>query len=223
MVGYQLVPVQKGFSAFTPTFKGIGNDLDLTTIEVCNANGEIISDMAEEITIQLMDEGGYYRDTYGYWPDFGGWEVDMEPIEPGTVTFKPGYAVCVNNTWEGDGVIYLKVSGEVDLVNKNEIRRGFSFWGNSTPVAVDLTEIDVVDKDGVIIADMAEEITLQVFDEGGYYRDTYAYWPDFGGWEVDMEALNKGDVIIQPGESFCVNNTWESSASVWLKLPCPVK
>ena len=231
IVGYQLIPVQEGISILTPTFKGVGKNFDLTDIRICDENGNILEDVYSQIFIQKLDEGGYYLGTYSFdhesYPTYG-WVNDEtgEEVQPGDYTFKVGEAVCINNTAYGS-VVYLRVSGEVDLVNKNEINEGILIWGNSTPVTIDLTDVLMVDESGTILEDVYSMIFIQKLDEGGYYLGTYSFdhesYPTYG-WVNDEtgEEVQPGEYTLIPGEAVCVNNTGYG-AKVWFKLPCPVK
>ena len=105
IVGYQLIPVPTGYTLFTPTFEGVGGaTIDLTSIAVCDEDGNEL-DLYNDVNIQKMDDLGGYLDAYGYSPTFGGWNVDFTPIEEGDVTLQPGEAVCVSND-SGDTVYF---------------------------------------------------------------------------------------------------------------------
>ena len=162
-VGYQLIPVPSGYSLFTPTFKDVAQtSIDLTTIVLCDADGQEL-DNYNEVGIQKMDDTGAYLDTYSYATGFG-WNVDYESIAAGDVVFSLGEAVCVNND-SGD-TVYLRVAGEVDMVNQNAIGTGYVLWGNSTPVAIDMTAVGIVDENGDEL-DTYNEIGLQKMDDTG--------------------------------------------------------
>lgn len=217
-VGYQLIAVPTGYNLFTPTFEGVSGSLDLTSIEICDADGNVNSALYNDVGIQKMDSAGAYLDIYGYSPDFGGWNVDFTAIEAGTVTFSIGETMCVAND-SGD-TVYFRVSGQVDLVNKNEVGTGYVLWGNSTPVAVDLTDVSIVDAEGNVMTSLYNDVGIQKMDTEGSYLDIYGYSPDFGGWNVDFTAIEAGTVTLQPGEAVCVAN--DSGDTVYFKLPSPV-
>ena len=223
--------MQEGFSILTPTFKGIAKDFDLTDIQICDENGNILEDVYSQITIQKLDEGGYYLDSYSFdhesYPTYG-WVNDVtgDEVNPSDYTFKVGEAISINNTSYGS-VVYFKVSGEVDLVNKNEINEGFVIWGNSTPVTIDLTDIRMVDESGAVLEDVYSQITIQKLDEGGYYLDSYSFdhesYPTYG-WVNDVtgDEVEPDDYKLAPGEAVSVNNTSYGS-KVWFTIPHPVK
>ena len=217
VVGYQYIEIPAGYNLFTPTFNGVATELDVTTIAVCDADGNEL-DLFNDVTMQKMDDTGAYLDGIAYSPTFGGWNIDFAAVDPETFTFKPGETVCIGN--ESGGKVYLRVSGQVDLVNLNKITSGYVLWGNGTPVPVDFTQIQVVDADGVEL-DLFNDVTFQKMDDTGAYLDGIAYSPTFGGWNVDFTAIEEGDFVLQPGEAGCVGN--ESGAEVYFKLPSPIK
>lgn len=218
VVGYQLIKVPTGYTLFTPTFDGIATDLDLTSIAVCDSTGAVNGNIYNTINIQKMDTLGAYLDAYSYCPDVGGWNVDYTAIEAGDVTFKVGETMCVANDTGDD--VYFRVSGKVDLVNKNEVGEGFVLWGNSTPVKIDLTQVTIVDANGNEMTDIYNTVNIQKMDELGAYLDAYSYCPDVGGWNVDYTPISEGDVTLEPGEAVCVAN--DSGATIYFKLPRPI-
>lgn len=165
-----------------------------------------------------MDASGAYFDLYGFCPDVGGWNLDFTSIETGDITFKNGETVCVANDYGED--VYFRVSGQVDLINKNKVGTGFVLWGNSTPVSIDLTEVSIVDADGNELA-LYNEVGVQKMNSEGAYFDLYGFCPDVGGWNLDFTAIEVGDFTLEPGEAVCVANDY--GEDVYFKLPSPVK
>ena len=221
IVGYQLIPVQEGYVLFTPTFKGVDGNLDLTSIEICDSEGNILDDVYSMVGVQKMDETGAYLDVYSYdYDTYKGWEGSGSAVEKGDVSFTVGETICVANEY-GD-TVYFRISGEVDLVNKNEIGEGYVLWGNSTPVAVDLTDIQIVDIEGNVLDDIYSMVGVQKMDETGAYLDVYSYdYDTYRGWEFGGDAIEEGDFVLQPGEAVCVAN--EYGDTVYFKLPSPVQ
>lgn len=159
------------------------------------------------------------------WLAEDGWQDDNsgESIKPGDVTFTVGNAFLVGNNY-GAGLCF-RVSGEVDLINKNIIPdQPFALIGNSTPVAFDLTEVTVTTLDG----ELAEfyGAVLQTMDENNAFDgetcSAYA-WLAEDGWQNDItgEAVMPGDVTVNPGDAFLVGNN--AGAPLVFNLPCPVK
>ena len=217
-MGYQLIKVPTGYTLFTPTFDGVNGELDLTSIAICDADGAVDTGLYNEVQVQKMDTAGAYLDAYGYCPDVDGWNVGFSAIAAGDVTFKVGETICVANDSGKD--VYFRVSGKVDLVNKNEVGEGFVLWGNSTPVKIDLTQVQIVDENGDEMS-LYNEVQIQKMDDLGAYLDAYGYCPDVGGWNMGFTAIEEGDVSLEPGEAVCVGN--DCGQTVYFKLPCPVK
>lgn len=217
VVGYQLIKVPTGYTLFTPTFDGIATDLDLTSIAVCDSTGAV-NESYNEVNIQKMDSLGAYLDVYSYCSEVGGWNVDYSPIAAGEVTFKVGESICVANDTGDD--VYFRVSGKVDLVNKNEVGEGYVLWGNSTPVAIDITQVTIVDENGNERTDLYNDVNIQKMDTVGAYLDVYGYCPEVGGWNVDYSPIAEGEFTLEPGESVCVAN--DSGSTIYFKLPRPI-
>ena len=228
MVGYQLIAVPSGFSLFVPTFKGVGGNLDLSTIDICTADGAIDTEIYGAVTIQMMDDGGsYLPGLYAYdkdsYPD-NGWEnPSHQEITIGERTFRAGEAFCVNNGY-GE-TVYIRISGEVDLINKNEVGDGYVLWGNATPVPLDIAKLNILDASGEINTEIYGAVTIQLMDEGGsYIPGLYAYdkdsYPD-NGWEnPSHEEVAIGELVLQPGQAVCINNGY--GETVWMNPPCPI-
>ena len=212
--------MQEGYVLFTPTFTGIGGELDLASIEICDSEGNILDDVYSMVGVQKMDDEGAYLDIYGYdYDSYAGWECGGTPVENGIVTFSVGESLCVNNV-HGD-TVYFRISGQVDLVNKNEVGEGYVLWGNSTPVAVDLTDIQIVDVEGNILDDIYSMVGIQKMDDEGAYLDIYGFdYDSYSGWECGGAAVEEGDFVLQPGEAVCVNNVYGDT--VYFKLPSPL-
>ena len=225
VVGYQMIKVPNvEFALFTPTFKAVGGDLDLTDIKIVDADGNDLETIGS-VVLQVLDEttGGFTSDQYTHsYGLYEGWAKNDEPIAFGDVKIPMGKSFSVANGL-GDE-LYFRVSGEVDLVCKNEISyNAFSLWGNSTPVAIDLTSIDVVDADGEPVETIGGLI-LQLLDEstGGVTADNYSHsYGLYEGWALNDEPLAPETFFVQPGQSFFVSNGYGDT--LYLKLPCPVK
>ncbi|MBP5284739.1 MAG: hypothetical protein ILO34_01360 [Kiritimatiellae bacterium] len=215
-----MIPVQEGYVLFTPTFTGISGNLDLASIEICDSEGNILDDVYSNVGIQKMDADGAYLEVYGYdYDTYRGWECGGSAVETGDVTFSVGESLSVNNDY-GD-TVYFRISGQVDLVNKNEVGEGYVLWGNSTPVAVDLTDIQVVDVEGNVLDDVYSNVGIQKMDDEGAYLEVYGFdYDTYGGWECGSVEVEAGDFVLQPGEAVCVANDYGDT--VYFKLPSPL-
>ena len=76
---------------------------------------------------------------------------------------------------------------------------------------LDLTEIEICDSTGTVLADMSNELTIQKMNDEGTYLTMYGYSPEDGGWNIDYEPIEFGDVDFEVGESICVYNDWGST------------
>ena len=213
--------MQEGYVLFTPTFTGIGGELDLASIEICDSEGNILDDVYSNVGIQKMDADGAYLEVYGYdYDTYRGWECGSVGVTSGEVTFSVGESMCVANDY-GD-TVYFRISGQVDLVNKNEVGEGYVLWGNSTPVAVDLTDIQIVDAEGNVLDDVYSNVGIQKMDDEGAYLEVYGFdYDTYDGWECGSVKVEAGDFVLQPGEAVCVANDYGDT--VYFKLPSPIQ
>ena len=72
---------------------------------------------------------------------------------------------------------------------------------------LDLTDITFVDADGEEY-EPGNAITLQILNPSGSYGTTYQYSKLFNsGWNVqDGDDIEPGQVLLEPGQAFCVAN-----------------
>jgi hypothetical protein len=223
IVGYQDVPIaNQQFSLFAPTFKGVGGALDLQNVKVVNADGTPADYFA--VVLQTMDENNAFDGetcaTYT-WDGTGWLDAEFSPIEAGNKLIKTGDAFLVGNNI-GEGLSF-QVSGEVDLVNKNLISDAqFSLCGNSTPVSFDLTDVQIINKDGTPADYFA--VVLQTMDENNAFDGetcaTYT-WDGTGWLNSEFAPIEKGAVNVQPGNAFLVGNNM--GVELFFKVPSPIK
>ena len=110
VVGYQYIEIPAGYNLFTPTFNGVVDELDVTTIAVCDADGNEL-DLFNDVTMQKMDDTGAYLDSIAYSPTFGGWNVDFTAIAEGDFVLQPGEAGCVGH--ESGAEVYFKLPSPI--------------------------------------------------------------------------------------------------------------
>ena len=141
VVGYQLVEIPSSpFTLFTPTLKGVSRQLDITDLEIVDEFGDPFETIGS-VAFEIMDgeTGGFtgqvYSHSYGLYENTH-WALNDEEIEKGVTPITEGVAFSISN---GMGEkLYIRVSGEVDLICKNQISDDpFSLWGNATPVGID--------------------------------------------------------------------------------------
>ena len=156
--------------------------------------------------------------TYAYYNvpgELTGWLDSFdEPIEEGVVMIEPGeglWTSAPNSSWG------IQTSGEVMTSGiQVTLREGFKMVVNTTPVAVDITKIDVDGYDEATEAD----VKMQVLDNFGRGGMTYAYYDvpgELTGWLDSFdEPVEEGVVMIQPGEGM-----WTSAPSATYSVTLP--
>ena len=184
---------------------------------------EYESPSVEEFHARMDENNTFDGETCAtYTWDGTGWvDAEFNPIDAGEKMIVTGDAFLVGNNM-GEGLSF-QVSGEVDLINKNLISAAqFSLCGNSTPVEFDLTDVQIINKDGTLADFFA--VVLQTMDENNTFDgETCAtYTWDGTGW-VDSEfaPIEKGAVNVQPGNAFLVGNNM--GTELYFKVPSPIK
>ena len=222
IVGYQNVDLANGFSLFTATFKGIGDEttFDLTDMVPKTPAGADITGNGK-VQIYLLDTAGNYGTAYMWYGSLGGWSTDgSSKVLSGTVTIGDGVGVAVYNQLKvlaTTGVestartavstnAVFQVSGAVELTPANAAVSGFSLNGNNTPVAIDLTDITPVTPNGVTITGNGK-VQIYLLDTAGNYGTAYMWYGTLGGWSTDgTTVISEGDVTLKPGQGFAVYN-----------------
>ncbi len=204
-MGYQKVTLIPGFNFVAPQFTAVGGGpIDLQSIKLDIAD----DDASGADNIQILDEGGAAISQYFWMPKDAtgaaksGW-VD-ENFELVDETLDNGLSVLVDSTDD----LSVTISGEVST-NTTEVVAvaGFNFVGNSTPVAINIQDIqiDVADDD----ATGADNI--QILDDGGAATAQYFWMPKDAtgaaktGW-VD-ENFELVDVELDPGQGVLLDAT----------------
>ena len=199
IVGYQKVELQPGFNFVAPQFT-----VDLQSIRLDVAD----EDATGADSISIMDEGGNPLATYFWSPaewfggDKSGW-VDGDTGTLAETSLDNGLSVLLDSA----DTATVTVSGEVSSTDSMVISQaGFNFVGNSTPVTIDIQDIqiDISDED----ATGADSISI--LDEGGNPLATYFWSPAewFGGeksgW-VDGDTGSLAEVDLAPGQGVLVD------------------
>ncbi len=226
-MGYQNVTLIAGWSAFTPTFKNVGDEkFYLSQITPLKADGSAYTakQCMGTIYVQCIADSGEYGTSYKYYSTLGGWSGDSGKTLIGDtdVPLNVGEGFVINNLTKN--VAMLRVSGEVDLACKNFLKTGWSICGNSTPVNLDLTKITPLKEDGspFTAKQCMGTIYIQCLSDGGEYGTSYKYYSTLGGWSGDSgkTKIADTDVPLPAGCAFAINNLTKSSA--YLQLPSPV-
>ena len=197
-MGYQKVTLQPGFNFVAPQFTAVGGGaIDLQSIKLDVAD----EDASGADNIQVLDEGGATLGMYFWNPAdwFGGeksgWVDDMGQLAD--VELQNGLSVLLDSSDQGT----VTISGEVATQNAIvESVAGFNFVGNSSPVAINIQDIQL----GVNDDDATGNDNIQILDDGGATIAMYFWNPAdwFGGeksgWVDDMGQL--ADVELAPGQ-----------------------
>ena len=262
IVGYQHVYLPKGWSFRTATFKNVGlESIDLTDIKPMRVNKGAIIDFDQSIAgkcagaifVCFIDAAtGNYGTAYKYYSTLGkdgnvnGWmyedeNKEMKRVVKGEVPITNGQGMIVNSSKNNNAAAF-RFSGEVDLVNRTYIPKGWSFEGNSTPVDFDLVDMKpmrinkgaVVDFDQSTLGKCAGAIYIRKIDAtSGNYQTTYKYYSTLGedgkvnGWMYEdenkvMKRVVRGEVTIAAGEGFIVNSS-KNTGTALMQLPSPIK
>ncbi len=244
IVGYQTLTIPQGYSMYCVTFKGVGNTAyDCTNIKLLNSAGKEMNDdnsaspsqrSRNKVIFQKLDlTTGNVTDTiFKYNSQNGkGWCAGSTKLNEGDLTFANGEGFYINNT-QGEAVQF-QYSGQVDLAPVSmALEPGFSIVGNMTPVAVDLSQVKLLNAQGLEMNDdnsatpsrrSRNKVIFQLLDSSsGNVQDTiYKFNSQNGkGWCEGSTQLTTGQMILQPGQSFYLNNT--QGDTVYLQFPTVV-
>jgi len=207
VVGYASTGLRSGFKAGGAQFAAIaGETIDLTDIKVVGYDaGE---GTEGDVRVQMLDAYGKSDMTYFYYDvpgDFTAWlDGNDDEVEVGDVTLAAGEGLWVKAP---DASYSLQTAGAVPTTGISvSLRNGFKLVVNSTPVAVDLTDIDVA---GYNAEDGTEgDVRAQMLDAYGKSDMTYFYYDvpgDFTAWlDGNDDEVEVGDVTVAPGEGLWV-------------------
>ena len=160
-----------------------------------------------EVNAQILDAYGKAGMTYYYYDvpgELTGWlDGNDDPVEVGTVSLAPGEGLWIN----APSTAYsIQTAGQVPTTGISvALRSGFKLVVNSTPVDVDLTDIDVMG-----YAESTEgEVNAQILDAYGKAGMTYYYYDvpgELTGWlDGNDDAVEADAVVVAPGEALWVN------------------
>ena len=235
----------------TPTFKTVAAEsFDLTDITPMRDVSGVPTAFANTLPtsmcngaisiVKISSEGNYISAYYYFCTKAkNGWYAGTSsttPVEKGTVSFLKGEAMLINNTLSsGKANAFFAVSGEVDFDCNNVIPAKYSLYGNSTPVAIDLSKVvlyRIVNGEKTAFASTLPTtmcngaISVVKISADGNYGSAYYYFctKAKNGWHAGTSsttAIAEGDFTLEPGESVLVNNTY-SGGAVIMELPTPV-
>ena len=219
VVGYASGAARSGFKVMGAQFKAVNGDgIDLNTIVVTGYNKE--EGTEAEVKVQLLDERGRGGMTYSFYDVPGelyGWlDGNDEPVEDGTVVLLPAEGLWVSAPNDTFG---LQTAGQVETEGYGiTLRQGFKMVVNTTPVAIDLNNIEVKGYD--LESGTEAEVKVQTLDYRGRGGMTYSFYDVPGelfGWlDGNDEPVEEGAMMIQPGEGL-----WVSAPSTSFQLELP--
>lgn len=241
IVGYQTLTVPQGYSMYCVTFKGVGDvAYDCTNIKVLNSAGKEMNDdntttpsqrSRNKVIFQKLnlETGSLDATNYKYNSQGGkGWCAGSTKLNEGDLTFANGEGIYINNTQGAP--VQFQYSGQVDLTPVSmALAPGYSLVGNMCPVAVDLSNVKVLNSEGLEMNDdnsvspsrrSRNKIIVQLLDStsGSLEATNYKYNSQGGkGWCEGSTKLTEGQMMLQPGQSFYLNNT--QGATVYLQFP----
>ena len=219
IVGYQKVTLQPGFNFVAPQFTAVGGGaIDLQSIRLDVAD----EDVSGGDSIGILDAGGSPIATYSWFPaewtasgEKSGW-IDGETGDLAEVTLGNGLSILLD---AATGTESVTISGEVSPVDSVVVsQQGFNFVGNSTPVSIDLQDIqiDVADED------VTGGDSIGILDEGGSPIATYSWFPaewtasgEKSGW-IDSETGDLAEVTLAPGQGVLLD---ASSDNITISIP----
>lgn len=242
-----MVDVNNGWSFRTVVFKDIaGGSFDLRTVKVKKNTGAdynttgISSLKANGFTVQKISTAGAYLDEYHYITCVSGtgavaeegWYKDGKDLVTEPIALNHGEGVIIHTT-KSDAALLM--CGEVDFVCQTSVPNGWSFSGNSTPVAFNLSDVQVKKNTGDdynttgISSLKANGFTIQKISAAGAYLDEYHYITCVSGtgavaqkgWYKNGTELvtSENDLSFEPGEGFIIHTT---KSDAMLVLPKPI-
>ena len=202
-------------------------DDDNTTSPSRRSRNKIIFQKLDLTTGSLTDTLYRYNSQGGK-----GWCAGSTQLNKGDLTFANGEGIYINNG-QGEAVKF-QYSGEIDITPISlALAPGYSIVGNMTPVAVDLSKVKLLNSDGKEMNDdntttpsqrSRNKVMFQLLDSStGNVNDTlYRYNSQGGkGWCEGSTQLIEGQMMLQPGQSFYLNNG--QGDTVYLQFPSPIE
>ena len=214
VVGYAQAGLRSGFKAAGAQFNPVaGGQYDLVNLTVTGYDKEDGTD--GDVSVQTLDATGNMIDQY-FWVDvtdgddvvYGWFDNNGDQVEAGTVTFAVGDGLWVDAV---DNTFGLQSAGSVLSEDYAVVlRAGFKMVANSTPVAVDLTEITVTGYDADEGTD--GDVSVQTLDSTGNMIDQY-FWVDvtdgddvvYGWFDNNGDQVEAENVMVEAGAALWVD------------------
>ena len=244
IVGYQQITIPQGYTFFTATFKDVqGGVYDIKDIKVLNSAGKEMNDdnstspsqrSRNKVQFQKLSATGAIDASHTYkftTQNNKGWCDSSTPLTDGECTFTDGEGFYFYNG-QGEDVIF-QMSGSVKLTQTSiPVATGYSIFGNSTPVVIDVRDIKVYNSDGKEMNDdnsttpsrrSRNKIQIQKLADTGAIDASHTYkftTQNNKGWCDNSTPLAEGEFELQPGESVYLYNG--QGETVYLQLPSPI-
>ena len=219
IVGYSQGELRNGFKPAGAQFVAVSGDaIDLTDIKVVGYDAE--EGTEADVKIQILDAYGMGGDTYSFYDvpgELTAWlDGDDEEVEAGTVVLAAGEGMWVRAP---NSSFSLQTAGQVPTSGISvTLRSGYKIVVNNTPVAVDLTDIDVTGYDAE--EGTEADVKVQILDAYGMGGDTYSYYDvpgELTAWlDGDDEEVEVGYVVVGAGEGL-----WVRAPSTSFKMVLP--
>ena len=193
IVGYQTIDIPTGYKGYTSTFIPVGGDGDvirLGDITPVNFDGN----NADNIQFFNLNGSGSVSTTVTYYDGYGWCDAyTFAVLDDMTIPIGTGMFV-----YSSQPNVSFIVAGEVKLDSfQLNVAAGYTFVGNSSPVAITLGDIVPVNFDGNN-ADNA-----QIFSPGGSVSTTVTYYDGYGWCDAyTFQVLDS--MVLNPGDAFFV-------------------
>lgn len=186
-----------------------------------------------QLYVRKIDSEGAYGDQY-YYISVGnkGWsDVNGTAISRGDMLLKKGEGLIVYFKKTGATTCLFQYSGEVEINDTSSVlATGYNFTGNTTPVNVDLKDVQVKKLNGseweTSPAGIAKgQLYIRKIDSEGAYGDMY-YYISVGskGWsDKDGNAISKESFILNPGEGVIAYFKKTGATGCQIIMPNPIK
>ena len=204
-MGYQKLTLGAGFNWVAPQFLSIGETpINIQALQLDFGDGEATG----ADNLQVLDEGGATIAIYNWFPgEWMGTTTDGwydENSQLANVTLTAGQSVLIDCA--DDGTV-VKVFGEVATTDyATTAVAGFNFVGNTTPVTINVQDIQLDFGDG----EATGADNLQLLDDGGATLAIYNWFPgewmgtSTDGWYDENSQL--ADFDLAPGQGILIDS-----------------
>ena len=215
VVGYVTKTSRAGFNFYAPAFKNCSSTV--LNVQDIKLSGDNVTDYTDNI--QILDEGGATSHLFVWIPaedlgaEVGGWAND-EGTDLAEYFIKPGESILISTENEEVAVTFSGevISGDFNLKSV----AGFNFFGNATPVDIDVQSIKIA---GADVTDYTDNI--QILDDGGATEHLFVWIPaedlgaEVGGWAND-DGTDLDEYTVVGGEGILIST---ENADVGITIP----